>query len=135
MEEFDSELIRVWFPDVQWRRQRCFLAGATVGLNDPVMVLRDERLFAVLRPRFRLSGGGGVIQDYTEKADNLYVRFQLIYWWCYGKVTIFLRQNPQHFGSFSHSETGDISGDSGSRGQDTENGDCPRSPYAMVVLL
>ena len=25
-------------------------------------------------------------------------------------------------------ETGDISGDSSSRGQDTENGDCPRKP-------
>ena len=28
----------------QWWRQRFFLAGATVGLNYPVMVLRDERL-------------------------------------------------------------------------------------------
>ena len=37
------------------------LAGATVGLSYPVMVLRDGRLSAVLRPRFRLltRGGGG----------------------------------------------------------------------------
>ena len=56
--------------------QRGFLAGATVGLNYPVMV----RPFVVLRPRFRLSTRGGrcigetrCIQNYTKKADNLYL--------------------------------------------------------------
>ena len=71
----------------QWRLQRCVLAGAAVGLNDPVMVRRDERLSRFHVPvsdcRGRCIGEMHCIQNYTKKADNWYVRFQLISWWCY----------------------------------------------------
>ena len=42
----------------QWRRQTFFLAGAVVGLNYPVMVLRDERLSRFYAPQFSLLTGG-----------------------------------------------------------------------------
>ena len=49
-----------------------FLAGATVGLNRPVMVLRDERLL-----RFYINdldchqgeGGGGAVLKTTQKTE------------------------------------------------------------------
>ena len=44
---------------------------------------------------FQIVGGVGrcigetrCIQNYTEKADNLYVRFKLISWWCYGGAIV-----------------------------------------------
>ena len=50
----------------QWRSQRFFLAGASVGLNYPVMVLRDEHLSWFYVPDPDCRRGRSVFRGFTS---------------------------------------------------------------------